>query len=83
MRPRAVLNAGLSVGVLSLGLWTAWIAADNHAVARHLDETNRECDALEVWNESLLLDVLVAEERVLAAAESAAGPASDAEEARP
>jgi hypothetical protein len=78
-----VLGAGLSCGTLSLGLWTAWVAADNHAVARDLDERNRACDALAVWNESLSLDVLAAEERVLAAVESAADGTGDAEEATP
>ena len=67
MRPRAGLAAGLSAGALLLGLWTAWIAADNHARGRELDEVNRECDALEVWNASLALEVQNAEERVLAA----------------
>jgi hypothetical protein len=69
VRPRAVLGAGLAVGGLGLGLWTAWIAAGNHAAGRELDETNRACDALEVWNASLALEVQAAEERVLAGAD--------------
>ena len=66
MNPRAALGGGLALGGLALGLWTAWVAAANHALGRELDRRMRACDALEVWNESLELEVLAGEERLLA-----------------
>lgn len=66
MNARAALGAGLALGGLFIGLWTAWVAASNHALARELDRRMRACDALEVWNESLGLELLAGEERMLA-----------------
>lgn len=66
MRLRAALAGLLALGGLFVGLWTAWVAASNHAVGRDLDRRMRACDALEVWNESLDLEVLGTEERMLA-----------------
>ena len=65
MTGRAALGLGLASGVLALGLWTAWVAAANHAHARDLDARMRACDAKEVWNESLGLEVRTAEEQLL------------------
>jgi hypothetical protein len=73
MRLRAALSGALALGGLFVGLWTAWVAASNHALARELDLRMRGCDALEVWNESLCLEVLATEERMLA--EQGARPA--------
>jgi hypothetical protein len=70
---RSALGGGLALGGLGIGLWTAWVAASNHALARELDRRMRACDALEVWNESLGLEVLAAEEALLA--DQAAPPA--------
>ena len=66
MRLRAALAGLLALCGLFVGLWTAWVAASNHAVGRDLDRRMRACDALEVWNESLGLEVLGTEERMLA-----------------
>ncbi|MEM7307516.1 MAG: hypothetical protein AAF682_12640 [Planctomycetota bacterium] len=65
MSVRLLLGLGLAVAALGVGLWTAWVAAENHRLARELDYRQRACDALEVWNASLTSDVLEAEEELL------------------
>ncbi len=66
MRPRALLGAFLALGALSLGLATAWIAAENHGHARELDRRQHAADALEVLLERRRLEALAAEEELLA-----------------
>jgi hypothetical protein len=79
MKLRAALAGTLALCGLFLGLWTAWVSASNHALARDLDRRMRACDALEVWNENLELKVLATEERMLAEQGAAPTVASPAE----
>ena len=69
MNPRVGLGSALGLGALGVGLWTAWVAAENHRLARELDRRQRECDALEVWNAHLAHEVLLAEEALLSGGE--------------
>jgi hypothetical protein len=77
---RALLGALLGLGTLAVGLWTAWVAAGNYRLARELDRRQRECEALEVWNDNLAHEVLRTEEQLLAELADEGGDGRDGAE---
>ncbi len=81
MNVRTALSVVLGLLVLGVGLWTSWVAAENHARGRALDRGQRECEALEVAIDRLSWSIAEEEERLLRGEtiDSPAEPPADTE----